>query len=52
MQVEILGVYRTWQNEEAIITLVVCLHLFSFHAGLLNGGEKSQENESGLSQKI
>ena len=52
MQVEILGVYRTWQNEESIITLGVCSHLFTFYLDLLNGGKRKQENASGLSQRI
>ena len=52
MQVEILGVYRPWQKEEARIILGVCLHLFTFHLDLLNGGKKSQENGNGLCQKI
>ena len=39
MQVEILGVYKIWQNEKAIITLGVCSHLFTFHLDLLNGAK-------------
>ena len=50
MRVKILGVYRTWQNEEVII-LGVCLHLFTFRLDLLNGGKRRQENASGLSQR-
>ena len=47
-----LGVYRPCQNEEEKIILDVCLHLFTFHLDLLNGGKKRQENGSGQSQKI
>ena len=52
MQVETLGVYRPCQNEEEKIILGVCLHLFTSHLDLLNGGKKRQENGSGQCPKI
>ena len=48
MQVETLGVYRPCQNEEEKIISGVCLHLFTFHLDLLNGGKKRIGDVSGL----
>ena len=48
IQIEMLGVYGLWQNEEERIILGVCLRLFTFRLGLLNGGKKRIGDVSGL----
>jgi hypothetical protein len=52
MQIETLGVYKPWQNEEVRIIWGVCLHLFTFRLNLSDGDKKRQENGSGLCPKI